>query len=150
MRQCDGLDGLVDGIINNYMKCRKIFDRTQAPSDSNPWNAKRCPDNVDPHPNDTSADAFARLFVLPQTGHGLSGTNYAVDGEGKSIPMAPIPNRFDRLNLLVDWVERKEAPPLSVTVEAGERSLPMCSYPAYPKYIMGPIERADSYKCTAP
>ncbi len=26
MRQCDGLDGLVDGIINNYMACRAIFD----------------------------------------------------------------------------------------------------------------------------
>ena len=26
MRQCDKLDGLVDGIINNYMACREIFD----------------------------------------------------------------------------------------------------------------------------
>ena len=57
MRQCDKLDGLVDGIINNYMACRKIFDRTQAPRNSNPWSAKRCPDNVDPNPADTSANA---------------------------------------------------------------------------------------------
>ena len=28
MRQCDKLDGLVDGIINNYMACRAIFDVT--------------------------------------------------------------------------------------------------------------------------
>jgi len=26
MRQCDRLDGLVDGVINNYMACRAIFD----------------------------------------------------------------------------------------------------------------------------
>ena len=29
MRQCDALDGLADGIINNYMACRAIFDVTQ-------------------------------------------------------------------------------------------------------------------------
>jgi hypothetical protein len=304
MRQCDKLDGLVDGIINNYMACRAIFDSTEAPRNSNPWSAKRCPNNVDPNPNDTSAnacltdgqiatlrlvysrykfatplangvkyfgmwtpntdpsgsgliernrfrgqegagenaamhshlgalgvtgflmrdlkanpldyveggalnarrreiaqsldstnpdlrafykrggkmivaigtndtlaspgaqldyyqsvlekigrkkvDAFARFFVLPQTGHGLSGTNYAVDGDGKSIPATAIPNSFNRLNLLVDWVEKKAAPPTSVTVTAGNRSLPMCSYPAYPKYIKGPVEKADSYQCTAP
>jgi pimeloyl-ACP methyl ester carboxylesterase len=303
MRQCDKLDGLVDGIINNYMACRAIFDRTQAPRNSNPWSARRCPNNVDPNPGDTSAnacltdgqiatlnvvysrylfaaplangvktfgmwtpntdpsgsglivpsrfrsqegaaenaplhshmgalgvtgflmkdvkanpldyveggtlnarrrelsewldstnpdltafykrggklivaigtndtlaspgaqldyyqsvvekmgrkkvDAFARLFVLPQTGHGLSGTNYSVDGEGKSIPTAAIPNAFSRLNLLVDWVEKKTAPPMSVTVTGGNRSLPMCSYPTYPKYVSGPTDKAESYKCIA-
>jgi feruloyl esterase len=304
MRQCDKLDGLVDGIINNYMACRAIFDRTQGPRNSNPWSAKRCPNNVDPNPDDTSAnacltdgqistlrfvysrylfakplannvksfgmwtpntdpsgsglivpvryrgqegaadnapmhthlgilgvtgflmqnlkanpldyvegcafdarrrqislsldstnpdlnafykrggklivaigtndtlaspgaqldyyqsvlkkmgrkkvDAFARLFVLPQANHGLAGTNYSVDGEGKSIPTAPIPNTFSRLNLLVDWVEKKVAPPMSVTVTGGSRSLPMCSYPTYPKYIGGPADRAESYRCAAP
>ena len=265
MRQCDALDGLVDGIINNYTACRAIFDRTQAPRDSDPWSAKRCPNNVDSNPADTSAnacltdgqidtlrfvysryrfarplangvksfgmwtpntdpsggglivparyrgqegagdnaplhrhlgalgvtgflmqnlnanpldyveggaldarrrqislpldstnpdlkafykrggklivvigtndtiaspgaqldyyqsalkkmgrkkvDAFARLFVLPQTNHGLGGANYSVDGNGKSIPAAPIPNTFNRLGLLVDWVEKNVAPP---------------------------------------
>jgi feruloyl esterase len=304
MRQCDKLDGLVDGIINNYKACRAIFDRTEARRGSNPWSAKRCPNNVDPNPGDTSADAcltdgqiatlnfvysryqfatplangvksfgmwvpntdpsgsglivparyrgqegaadnapihshmgalgvtgflmkdlkanpldyveggplnarrkeislildstnpdlgafykrggklivaigtndtlaspgaqldyyqsvldkmgrkkvdaFARFFVLPQTGHGLSGTSYSVDGEGKSIPVVPIPNAFSRLNLLVDWVEKKTAPPTSVTVTAKDRSLPMCSYPAYPKYLSGPVDAASSYRCTAP
>ena len=304
MRQCDKLDGLVDGIINNYMACRAIFDRTQAPRNSNPWIARRCPNNVDPNPADTSAnacltdgqidtlrfvyspypfarklangvksfgmwvpntdpsgsglivpsryrgqegagenaaihshmgalgvtgflmkdlkanpldyveggpldarrrqisewldstnpdlkafykrggkmivaigtndtlaspgaqldyfqsvhkkmgrkkvDAFARFFVLPQTGHGLSGSNYSTNGEGKSIPSAPIPSAFSRLNLLVDWVEKNVAPPTSVTVTSGSRSLPMCSYPAYPKYVSGPADKADSYVCAAP
>jgi pimeloyl-ACP methyl ester carboxylesterase len=304
MRQCDKLDGLSDGIINNYMACRAIFDRTQAPRNSSPWNAKRCPNNIDPNPGDTSAnacltdgqiatlsfvysrypfatplangvktfgmwvpntdpsgsglivparyrgqegaadnapihthmgalgvtgflmrdlkanpldyveggplnarrkeislildstnpdlsafykrggklivaigtndtlaspgaqldyyqsvikkmgrkrvDAFARLFVLPQAGHGLSGTTYSTDGEGKSISTAPIPNTFSRLNLLVDWVEKKTAPPMSVSVTAKDRSLPMCSYPMYPKYVGGPVDTAASYACTAP
>jgi hypothetical protein len=304
MRQCDKLDGLVDGIINNYMACRAIFDRTQAPAGSNPWSAKKCPNNVDPNPQDTSANAcltdgqistlmftysrypfatplangtksfgmwtpntdpsgsgliersrfrgqegaaenapmhsqlgvlgvtgflmkdpkanpldyveggnlnarrlelsqildstnpdlepflkrggkiivaigtndtlaspgaqldyyeavvkkmgrkkvdeFARFFVLPQTGHGLSGSNYSTDGEGKTIPSAAIPSSFSRLNLLMDWVEKKTAPPMSVEVTGGNKSLPMCSYPTYPKYISGPTDKAESYKCTAP
>ena len=57
MRQCDALDGLADGIINNYMACRAIFDVSQGAPDRHPWAAKRCPDNVDPNPADTSAAA---------------------------------------------------------------------------------------------
>ena len=57
MRQCDGLDGLADGIINNYMACRAIFDVTQGARNRRPWAAKRCPNNVDPNPDDTTAAA---------------------------------------------------------------------------------------------
>ena len=57
MRQCDTLDGLVDGIINNYMACRAIFDVSQGAPNRQPWAAKRCPNNVDPNPADTSANA---------------------------------------------------------------------------------------------
>jgi feruloyl esterase len=302
MRQCDTLDGLADGVINNYMACRAVFDVTQGKKGRQPWAAKRCPDNVDPNPADTSAaacltdgqistlqltysrypfatplangtrtfgmwvpntdpsgsglivntryrsqegapetaaahshlgvlgvtgflmkeltanpldyveggvlnarrveisrildstnpdlsafekrggkvivtigtndtlaspgaqldyyqavldkmgrrsvDRFARLFVMPQTGHGLSGSTYTVDGTGKTIPATPIPNRFDQAQLLFDWVERNMAPPSSVVVNAGDRSLPLCSYPAYPRYVRGPVESAASYRCT--
>ena len=75
MRQCDKLDGLADGIINNYMACRAIFDVTQGAPNRHPWAAKRCPNNVDPNPADTSAervphrrpdlDARVHLFALP-------------------------------------------------------------------------------------
>jgi len=302
MRQCDTLDGLADGIINNYMACRAIFDVTQGKRGRHPWVAKRCPGNIDPNPADTTANAcltdgqmatleftysrypfatplahgtktfgmwvpntdpsgsglivptrfkgqegapetspnhshlgvlgvtgflmknltanpldyveggalnrrredlsgildstnpdlrafekrggkmivtigtndtlaspgaqldyyeavldkmgrrtvdrFARLFVMPQTGHGLSGTSYTVDGTGKSITPAPIPNQYDRNALLFDWVERGSAPPMSVVVTAGERSLPLCSYPAYPRYVSGPANAASSYRCS--
>jgi len=301
MRQCDALDGLADGIINNYMACRAIFDVGQGKKGRHPWAAKRCPNNVDPNPADTSDAAcltdgqistleftyapyafatplangrkafgmwvpntdpsgsgliantryrgqegaadnaamhshlgalgvtgflmknltanpldyteggalnarrleisrvldstnpdlsafrkrggkmivtigtndtlaspgeqlayyqavidkmgrksvsdFARLFVMPQTGHGLSGTSYTTDGTGKTIPATPIPNRFDQPQLLFDWVEKNVAPASSVVVTAGERSLPLCSYPTYPKYVSGAAGSATSYQC---
>jgi feruloyl esterase len=57
VRQCDKLDGLADGVINNYMACRAIFDMSQGSPTRNPWASKRCPDNVDPNPQDTTANA---------------------------------------------------------------------------------------------
>jgi feruloyl esterase len=300
MRQCDGLDGRVDGIINNYMACRARFD-VSGGSSRNPWVEKRCPNNVDPNPADTtsaacltdgqiatlevvysryrfasplangvrtfgmwlpntdpsgsgliadtrfkgqegapenapvhahlgvlgvtgflmrdpamnpldyveggtfesrrhelsewldatdpdlarfagrggklivaigtddtlaspgaqldyyqsvidkmgrsSVDSFARFFVIPQVGHGLRGSNYSVDGDGKTIPVAPIPSAFDRVQLLIDWVEHGTVPGKSITVTAGDRSMPMCSYPSFPKYVSGPASEAASYTC---
>jgi feruloyl esterase len=302
IRQCDKLDGLADGIINNYMACRAIFDVSQGAPNRQPWAAKRCPGNIDPNPADTNAaacltdaqistlhftysryplkapmangarsfgmwvpntdpsgsgllqgarlrgqegaaadapmfshlsvlgvtgrlmrnvnanpldyadspellerwqvlsemldstspdftmfhrrggkmlvtigtngtlaspgaqldyfqsvidrmsrntvDEFARFFVIPQAGHGLGGVNYPVDGDGNTIPSAPIPNTFDRLSVLVDWVEKQIVPGKSLTVTAGNKSHPLCSYPAYPKYVSGPAGAAASYACT--
>jgi feruloyl esterase len=301
VRQCDKLDGLADGIINNYMGCRAIFDMKQGKKGRDPWAAKRCPGNHDPDPSDTSAkacltegqistlemvyspylfatplangvkqfgmwvpntdpngsglilpvrfrgqegaapdapmhrhlgvigvtgflmqdpaanpldyveggkwnrrrielsewldatnpdlskfaarggkmivtigtndtlaspgaqlgyfqsvidrmgrekvDQFARFFVIPQTSHGLSGMNYATDGDGKTIEAAPIPNTYDRLPILMDWVEKKEPPPKQLTVTGRGRSLPLCNYPLYPKYVGGLPGDAGSYTC---
>ncbi len=303
MRQCDKLDGLLDGVIDNYLACSAIFDVKQGSPNRNPWAAKRCPNNQDPNPQDTSAaacltdgqiatlemvyspyvfatplangvrsfgmwlpntdpsgnglilgeryrgqqgaaenapvhshlgvlgavgflmkdltanpldyveggplnrrrvelsaildstdpdlspfqkrggklmvvigtndtlaspgaqlayyqsvldkmgrsavDSFARLYVLPQTGHGLNGSTYNTDGDGKPVAVQPIPNTYDRLGMIMDWVENGKAPGKSVTVTAGERSMPMCSYPEYPKYSGGPAASAASYTCTA-
>jgi feruloyl esterase len=302
MRQCDKLDGLLDGVINNYMACRAIFDVKQGAKNRDPWAAKRCANNTDPDPKDSSAaacltdgqistlqliysdynfaaplansvrsfgmwfpntdpsgsglispvrfrgqegaaedapvhghlgvlgvtgflmkdlnanpldyveggrwnarrvelsaildstnpdlsafhkrggklivvigtddtlaspgaqvnyyqsviakmgqatvDSFARFFVLPQTNHGLSGRSYSVDGDGKPVAQQPIPNTYDRVGIITDWVENHRAPGKSVPVTAGERSLPMCSYPAYPKYVSGPATTAASYVCS--
>ena len=52
--------------------------------------------------------------------HGLSGTNYATSGDGKPLAVAPVPNGWDRLALLFDWVERGVAPGMSITVTAGD------------------------------
>jgi hypothetical protein len=301
MRQCDGLDGRVDGVINNYMACRAIFDSSQGTAARTPWASKRCPGNVDPNPSDTTADAcltdgqiatlqtvyshyrfasplangarsfgmwlpntdpsgsgliadrrfrgqegapvdapvhghlgvlgvtgflmrnpaanpldyveggpfdprrvelsqwldstapdlsafaqrggklivaigtndtlaspgaqldyyqsvidrmgqakvdaFARLFVIPQVGHGLRGTTYPINGKGEPIAAAPVPSAFDRVGLLMDWVEKGVAPGKSITVTAGDSSLPLCSYPAYPRYVGGSPSAAASYTC---
>jgi hypothetical protein len=95
-----------------------------------------------------NVDQFARFFVMPQTGHGLSGTSYGVNGDGKDVPSLPIPNRYDQLGLLFDWVENNKAPGMSVTVTADERSLPLCSYPSYPRYRSGAAGSASSYECS--
>jgi feruloyl esterase len=305
MRQCDKLDGLEDGIINNYYAARAMFDMSQGDPNRNPWAALRGPDGKDPNPQDTSAnakltdgqistmkfvyskykfatplangvssfgmwvpntdpsgsglianarykgqegaaenaqmhshlgvlgvtgflmqdvqanpldyveggkyekrrheisewldstnpdltafykrggkmivtigtndtlaspgaqqdyyqsvldkmgrdtvDAFARLFVLPQTGHGLSGSSYTMTGDGKQIPATPIPSQIDKRSILVAWVEENKAPDKTLRVTgANGRSQLLCSFPNYPKYVSGPVESADSYVSTAP
>jgi feruloyl esterase len=57
MRQADKLDGLEDGIINNYVAARAIFDMSQGDPNRNPWSALRGPEGMDPNPDDTSASA---------------------------------------------------------------------------------------------
>ncbi|MGA0807029.1 MAG: tannase/feruloyl esterase family alpha/beta hydrolase, partial [Pseudohongiellaceae bacterium] len=306
MRQCDGLDGLDDGVINNYVDCRAIFNVNDAAGPANPWAAIQCPGDTDPAPDDSSAaacvtsgqiatlhyvfsdfspgitlpngrsnfglwapttavagggvgglfsatrflgqegaaadatkfaqlgsngvyglfmqdlganpldfneaqhgaryqelaawldstqadlsafaarggklvliigtddtiassgeqlnyyqslldtmgqgaiDAFARLYVLPQTGHGLSGRSAAITGTGAAVEPFDLPNQTDRFALLRDWVEQDEAPALAVPVTSAARSLPMCSYPAYPRYSGGDATQAASYTCSAP
>ena len=61
---------------------------------------------------------------------------------------APIANTFDRVATLMDWVEKKVAPSKTLTVTAGDRSMPLCSYPAYPRYVQGPATVASSFTCT--
>src|SRR5690606_6126194 len=43
MRRCDHLDGLVDGIINNYVDCRAIFNVNDGIGEADPWAARRRP-----------------------------------------------------------------------------------------------------------
>ncbi len=303
IRQADKLDGLADGVINNYMGARALFDMSQGDPKRDPWAALRAPNGIDPDPNDTSSaakltdeqietlkfvysrypfpspmangttsfgmwvpstdpsagsmihrarfrgqegadenapvytsigvlgvtgfmmqdltanpldfseqryaerraliskwidstnpdlsafyrrggkliavigtndmtastgaqldyfqsvidtmgretvDAFARFWVLPQTGHGLAGKSYEVNGDGQPTTVFDIPNTFDRLGTLIAWVEKNQAPDKTVIVTSGDRSLPMASYPNYPRYIGGPTDRDTSYQSTAP
>ncbi len=303
MRQCDGLDGLNDGLINNYQACRALFDIKQGALNRQPWAAKRCPGGVDPDPalttaaacltdgqiatlqythtryhfatplvnnnptfgmwlpgtdpggsglivtsryrgqegaaanaplfthlgilgvtgflmqdvnansldyveggiyndrrvaisafldatdpnmgpfkaaggkfmsvigtNDTlaspgaqldyyqsmidtmgqaSIDQFARLWVAPMTNHSVAGASYNVDGNGQALTPFNIPNGYDRIGMMVRWVENGSAPALDEVVANGARSLPLCRYPAYPRYLGGglPVTQATSYQC---
>jgi feruloyl esterase len=96
-----------------------------------------------------AVDSFARFFVLPQTGHVLNGRSYVVGGDGRETGGQPIPNTYARVGLITDWVEKGIAPGKSVTVTAGDRSLPMCSYPEYPRFVSGPAGAATSYACSS-
>lgn len=98
----------------------------------------------------TVVDGFARLYVLPQTGHGLSGMSAAIDGEGRAVEPRDVPNRVDRFALLVDWVENGLAPAKSIEVSGNSGTRPMCSYPDYPHYGGGDANQASSYACRRP
>jgi feruloyl esterase len=304
VRQCDPLDGRVDGVMSNYMACRAIFDVKQGAKGRHPWAAKRCPNNVDPDPADSTSNAcltdgqistlefvysrypfatplasgkttfgmwlpntdpsgsgliapqrfrgqegagpdapmhahlgvlgvtgflmrdlaanpleyaeggrwndrrnvlsgvldstnpdlrpfakrggrmivtigtddtlaspgeqldyyqsvidrmgrpavdeFARLFVVPQANHGLMARTADVDGNGRTIERTALPTSYERFALLVDWVEKHVAPGKTVTLTGGERTLPLCSYPQYPRYTGGPASAAGSYRCAEP
>lgn len=105
-------------------------------------------------------DDFARLYVVPQGGHGLSGKSYKVNGEGKSVAVRnlPRPDGDDKLDLLMAWVENKQAPAKTLVLDEKGRigtqpdvkGFLLCSYPNYPKYVGGPSEMASSYVSAEP
>jgi hypothetical protein len=101
----------------------------------------------------TTLDKFARLYVIPQVGHSLTGTSFMVDGNGKETGSFEIPSNFDQFNLLQNWVEKDTAPGKSVVGTGrndSSKSMPICSYPAYPKYVSGDKDKASSYACAEP
>ncbi len=95
-------------------------------------------------------DAFARFYVLPQTGHGLTGRSAVINGDGATIVPEEIPSQVDRLALLTGWVEQGKAPAATVDVTGKSTTRPMCSYPDYPHYRSGDRTLAASYACTKP
>jgi feruloyl esterase len=97
-----------------------------------------------------AVDNFARLYVLPQTGHGLTGISASIDGNGAAVQPTAIPSSIDRFALLREWVEHGKAPGMSEIVTGTAGSRPMCSYPEYPRYVDGPGDAAASYACAPP
>lgn len=105
-------------------------------------------------------DKFARLYVVPQAGHGLAGRSYKVNGEGKPVEVKnlPAPNGDDNMDLIMSWVEKDQAPAKTLVVDqkgrigtkpAGSGYL-LCSYPNYPKYVGGSVNEVSSYVSKAP
>lgn len=86
-----------------------------------------------------TADETAELYLSPGVGHCKNG---------------PGPDRADLMAALSTWVERGIAPSQQ-NIEAfglGEdgavnRSLPLCKYPAFPRYVSGEPSAAASYTC---
>lgn len=76
LRQCDNLDGLADGIINNYIASREIFDITDGAGPDDPWAALRITEGKDYNPDDNSVSAKLE------------------DGQIKTLEMIYSPYRF--------------------------------------------------------
>jgi feruloyl esterase len=102
-----------------------------------------------------NVDQFARLFVVPQTGHGLSGRGSKVNGKGETVEARniPSPSSNDNMEMLVNWVEKGIAPSKTLVVHSdgkigekqeGEGYL-LCSFPNFPKYVKGPANEVSSY-----
>ena len=82
---------------------------------------------------------FARLYTAPGVDHVGSGA----------------PANIDMLSVLVDWVEKGQAPGDLVVSEQKvadpvtiERTLPLCQWPAWPRYKQGDPKVAASFACT--
>ncbi len=100
-------------------------------------------------------DQFARMYVVPQGGHGLSGRSYKENGRGEAVEVKniPTPNSADKTDLIIAWVEEGRAPSKTLVISpegrisentSGKGYL-LCSYPCYPKYVKGPADEAASY-----
>jgi len=90
-------------------------------------------------PPDASLNALSR--------HSNPGRNHGVNGDGVAIPSAAIANSFDRVQALVDWVEKSVALPKTAPVTSTTKALPLRSYPSCPRYLGGalPTNVATSY-----
>jgi hypothetical protein len=78
-----------------------------------------------------------RFFIVPGNTHGAGGQL----------------NQVDWLSAIIDWVENNKPPvqlTYAFTVGATQRNLPVCEYPAYPRYNgSGDVNAATSFTCTA-
>ena len=98
---------------------------------------------------------FARLYVVPQAGHGLSGKSYKMNGDGETVEVKniPSPNSNDKMDMIISWVEEGRAPAKTLVINSEGRigvkpegkGYILCSYPNYPRYIGGPQDQASSY-----
>jgi hypothetical protein len=84
-------------------------------------------------------DGFVRYYEIPGYGHSVSTVFNAA---------------WDSLTTLENWVEKQTVPPPQVVADSAGvpgRTRPLCSYPAYPRYVgAGDIDAAGSFTCTAP
>ncbi len=103
---------------------------------------------------------FARLYVVPNGNHMLSGRSYAENGNGESIEVKSLsaPNQSQNMDLLIDWVENNQAPAKTLVIDqkgnigtdAQVKGYLLCSYPNYQRYTGGPADSAASYESAVP
>lgn len=97
---------------------------------------------------------------LLANGGGDSVRYYGVPGMAH-CQGGPATDQFDALGALVQWVEKGQPPgPLVASVNPASkdlpadwsktRSRPLCPHPQVARYVGGPAESADSFRCSAP
>ncbi|WP_439371505.1 tannase/feruloyl esterase family alpha/beta hydrolase [Bradyrhizobium sp. DASA03120] len=104
-----------------------------------PYAGIRYFENVERLMGTATTAQFARLYTAPGVDHVGSGA----------------PANVDMLSVLVDWVEKDQAPgDLEVTEQKVEapafpvvRALPLCRWPAWPHYKAGSVKETSSYFC---
>jgi Tannase and feruloyl esterase len=104
-----------------------------------PYAGIRYFENVERKLGKSETAEFARLYTAPGVDHVGSGA----------------PANVDMLGVLVDWVEKGQAPgDLEVVEQKVEapsfavlRALPLCRWPAWPHYKQGDIKSASSFQC---
>jgi hypothetical protein len=104
-------------------------------------------------------EKFARLYVVPHGGHGLSGKGYKTNGNGEDVEVKniPAPGSYDKIDMLISWVEEGKAPAKTLIVspegrlgvKAEGKGYLLCSYPEYPKYIGGSADKVSSWVSSA-
>jgi Tannase and feruloyl esterase len=78
---------------------------------------------------------FYRLFMMPGVEHCGGG---------------PGPSQFDKMAVIVDWVEHGKAPD-SIVVSGHGRTRPLCPYPQIAKYKgTGSTDSAENFACAEP
>ncbi len=103
---------------------------------------------------------FARLYVVPNGNHGLSGRSHSQNGNGETVEVKTLaaPNSSQNMDMLIDWVENNRAPSKTLVIDkkgnigtnCQVEGYLLCSYPNYQKYTGGPTESAASYKSASP
>jgi len=85
-----------------------------------------------------AVDRFLRFYLVP-------GANHA------NFPPVDFSASWDSLTALDTWVETGRAPVHQVVMDGnpdrGGRTRPLCEYPAWPAYVAGDPDRADSFVC---
>jgi feruloyl esterase len=87
----------------------------------------------------SGVDRFMRFYLIPGFGHGFG----------------PFNAKFDSLQVLQNWVEKRRAPANLTAVDGNpnaSRTRPLCEWPAWPKFTGAPgtENQAASFTCTAP
>ncbi|KFU76660.1 feruloyl esterase [Amycolatopsis lurida NRRL 2430] len=84
-----------------------------------------------------ATDRFARFYVVPGANHVNVGAAFAAG--------------WDSLTALETWTGQAKAPVHPVVTDvnptAGQRTRPLCQYPAWPRYTGGDPDNARSFAC---